>query len=217
MSLHPIEQYIETGNFHDLDLLLLQDPSVLRQATSHEVSPLLLACYYRKEQVIKTILKHSTAITIHEACAVGLARDLEKMLAQKPAVINEYAHHGFTPLGIAAHFGKEEILRILLRHRADPNLHSLNGFQVYPLHAALSSKFDGCSKMLVEAGAEVNVVQKGNITALHLAAQQGNIEMIILLLENGADITISTSTGSTAADLALEKGFKEIAEILKIN
>lgn len=216
MRIHDIEQYIETGNFHDLDLMLTQDPSILNRPTSQAISPLLLACYYHKDQVIKTILKHLTAITIHEACAVGLAQDVEKMLAQKPQIINEYASHGFTPLGIAAHFGKEEVLRILLRHRADPNLFSQNGHHVYPLHASLTAKFNTISKMLVEAGAQVNAVQKDQITPLHLAAQQGNIDMIILLLENGADIHSKTSMGLSAADLALEKGFKEIATILKI-
>jgi ankyrin repeat protein len=70
--------------------------------------------------------------------------------------------------------------------------------------------------MLIEAGAEVNVVQNARITPLHLAAQQGNIDIIILLLENGADISLRTDMGMTASDLAFEKGFKEIAEILRV-
>ncbi|KGE13265.1 ankyrin [Sphingobacterium deserti] len=215
MSLHKLEEYIETGNHHDLEILLRSEPTLLREKTSHEISPLLLACYYHKEQVIRTLLNHLTTITIHEACAIGLAPQVEMMLKQKPDVIDEISSHGFTPLGIATHFGQETVVRILLAKHADPNICSQNGYHVYPLHTALTGQYDQISKMLVEAGAEVNVMQNARISPLHIAAQQGNIDMIIILLENGADITLKTDLGATASDLALEKGFKEIAEILR--
>lgn len=217
MSLLKLEEYIETGNHHDLEILLTNQPELLREKTSHEISPLLLACYYHKDQVIKTILNHLTTITIHEACAIGLTEHVEMMLKQLPEVVDEISTHGFTPLGIGTHFGQEDIVRILLSKHADPNICSQNGYSVYPLHTALSGQYNNIAKMLLESGAEVNVVQNSRITPLHLAAQQGNIDMIILLLENGADISIKTDYGMTASDLALEKGHKEIAEILHVN
>ncbi|MFD1771019.1 ankyrin repeat domain-containing protein [Sphingobacterium suaedae] len=215
MSLHTLEEYIETGNHHDLEVLLRTQPELLREKTSHDISPLLLACYYHKDQVVKTILNHLTTITIHEACAIGLDPQVEMMVKQKPDVIDELSTHGFTPLGIATHFGQESVVRTLLAKRADPNVCSQNGYHVYPLHTAVTGRYDQISKMLVEAGAEVNVVQNAQITPLHIAAQQGNIDMIILLLENGANIALKTDQGLTASDLALEKGFREIAEILR--
>nr|WP_232046508.1 ankyrin repeat domain-containing protein [Sphingobacterium daejeonense] len=69
--------------------------------------------------------------------------------------------------------------------------------------------------MLIEAGAEVNVLQSSRISPLHLAAQQGNVDLIIILLEHGANIAIKNDFGQTASDLAAEKGYNEIAEILK--
>lgn len=216
MSLTVLEEYIETGNFQDLDLLLSRDPSLASQNTSHDISPLLLACYYHKEKIVATILKYITTITIHEACATGLTEQVKMMLEHKPQVIDEISAHGFTPLGIATHFDKEDIVRILLMHHADPNISSQNGYNSYPLHAALNNNNDVISKMLIEAGAEVNVVQSGRISPLHLAAQHGNIELIIILLEQGADVSARTEFNLSAADLAAEKGFHEIAEILRI-
>lgn len=216
MSLNKLEEYIETGNHHDLEILLTAQPELLRAQTSHNISPLLLACYYHKKQVIKTILNHLTTITIHESCAIGLVPQIETILKQKPEVIDEISTHGFTPLGIATHFGQEKIVQTLLAKGADPNISSQNGYYVYPLHTALTGGYDQISKMLIEAGATVNVAQHARITPLHIAAQQGNIDMIIILLENGADITIKTEMGLTAADLALEKGHKELAEILRV-
>lgn len=210
-----LEEYIETGNYQDLDLLLSQNPELIKENTSHDISALLLACYYQKTQIVQVILKYIKSITIHEACAAGLTEQVQFMVDQKPDVINELSSHGFYPLGIAAHFGKEDIVRILLRNRANPNSSSQNGYQVFPLHSALSNNQNNIAKMLIEAGAEVNVLQSSRISPLHLAAQEGNIDLIIVLLEHGANIAQKNELGQTASDLAAQKGFLEIAEILK--
>lgn len=215
MSLSVLEEYIETGNHQDLELLLNKTPELVKLSTSQDVSPLLLACYYHKPQVIQSILKYITTITIHEACAVGLKDHVQMMIDHKPEVVDELSLHGFTPLGISSHFNKEELVRLLLKNNADPNIPSSNSYNIYPIHTALSANNTIISKMLIEAGAEINITQQGGITPLHLAAQHGNIELIILLLEAGADITLKTATADTAADLAMQKGFHEIATILK--
>lgn len=216
MSSTIIEEYIETGNHQDLELLLSQDPSLVNQKTSHDISPLLLSCYYQKTQITQVILKFISTITIHEACATGLGQHVQMMIEHKKDVVDEISDHGFTPLGIAAHFGKEDIVRLLLLHHANPNIGSQNGYNTYPLHAALGINHDGISKILIEGGADVNVVQYGGIAPIHLAAQHGNIDLIIILLEQGADITLRTNAGQSASELAADKGFVEIAEILKV-
>jgi len=217
MSLPILEQYIETGNHLDLEHLLNSEPEILKEKTSHEISPLLLACYYNKPQIVQVMLKYTRSITIHEACATGLLQHLQMMIDHKKDIIEELSAHGFTALGIAVHFNKEDIVRYLLIHKADPNVSSQNGYQVYPLHAALSNNDSTISKMLIEAGAEVNIRQHGGLTPLHFAAQHGNIDLIIILLEQGADIRALSDTSETPADFAAKKGFHEIAEILKTN
>jgi len=215
MSITIIEQHIETGNHLDLEHIINTNPAILKENTSHAISQLLLACYYNKPQVIQVILKHTVHITIHEACAIGLLPQVQMMVEHKKNVVEELSTHGFTALGIATHFNKEDVVRYLLTHKADPNIRSQNGYQVYPLHTALSNNDSGISKMLIEAGAEVNTKQLGGLTPLHFAAQHGNIDLIIVLLEQGADITAVSDTGETPADFAEKKGFHEIAEILK--
>jgi ankyrin repeat protein len=97
---------------------------------------------------------------------------------------------------------------------AEVNLPSKNGFNVFPLHSAVAGNFVNIGKMLIENGAEVNIAQQSGLTPLHSAAQNGNVELIILLLENGASIDTRMEGGKLAADLAKEKGYHEIAEIL---
>ena len=68
--------------------------------------------------------------------------------------------------------------------------------------------------MLIDNNAQVNVKQQAGATALHSAAQNGNVDLLILLLEHGADANIRMEGGKLPADLAREKGFVEIAEAL---
>lgn len=216
MSLSQLEEYIETGNGRAIDSLLNGNPGLSKQKTSHDISPLLLACYYNKPQIVKVLLKHLDELTIHEAAAAAQLEQVQAMIENQPQLVDVVSDHGFTPLGLATHFGNEAVVRYLLAKHADPNVQSQNGYNVYPLHAAISANFDGIAKMLIEAGAEVNVLQASRISPLHFAAQNGNIDLIILLLENGARIEIKNDLGKTASDLAAEKGHTEIADILKV-
>ncbi|MFD2598904.1 ankyrin repeat domain-containing protein [Sphingobacterium corticis] len=214
MSALILEEYIETGNVQDLEMLLAKQPELLNTLTSQEVSPLLLACYYQKAPIIQTILKHTKSISVHEVCALGYDEQLELMLAQRPKVIDELSTNGFSTLGIASHFGKESAVRILLRNHANPNIPSQNGYDVYPIHAAMNANHTSTAKLLIEGGAEVNVIQQGGFSPLHFAAQHGNIDLIILLLENGIDIKILSAKGDSASEIAFQYGHQEIGKIL---
>ena len=76
--------------------------------------------------------------------------------------------------------------------------------------------FNEIAKMLILNNAHINCVQKAGITPLHSAAQNGNIEIIILLLEKGANVSMRMEGGKLPCTLAQEKGFMEIAEILGV-
>lgn len=215
MNLDLLEEYIETGDAAAIDNLLYSNPSLCQVKTSHDISPLLLACYYNKHQVIKVILKHIQEISVYEASAAGLTDVVTELIEENGLLLDAFSEHGFTPLGLAIQFKNTDIVRYLLGKGADVNLPSQNGYHVYPIHTAVSSNYDEIAKMLVEAGAEVNVIQASGTAPIHQAAQNGNIEMLILLLENGARIDIRNEYGKLPSDLAAEKGFTEIARILK--
>ena len=56
--------------------------------------------------------------------------------------------------------------------------------------------------------------QEGN-TALHLAAMTGLDDCVELLIEKGAELSTVNSAKETPADLALKKGFRELATKLE--
>src|SRR5690554_2017762 len=111
MSLSLLEEYIETGNSMAIEDLLNGNPNLSKQRTSHEISPLLLACYYNKPQIIKVLLKHIDELTVHEASAANLLEQVQAMLENKPDLLDNVSDHGFTPLGMATHFGNEDVAR----------------------------------------------------------------------------------------------------------
>jgi ankyrin repeat protein len=214
MSVEMLEQYITTGDLISLDALLSQNPALVKSRTSHQVSPLMLSCYYKKPAVTELLIKYLDDISLFEAAAAGKFDVVANLINQNPEAVNFYAEDGFTSLGLACYFGQYEIASYLILKGADVNLPSNNGFKVYPLHSAVAGNYTQIARMLVENNAQVNVKQQAGVTALHSAAQNGNIDLLILLLEHGADVNIRMEGGKLPADLAREKGFVEIADAL---
>src|SRR4051794_6561307 len=118
MSLSLLEELIESGDGHAIDNLLHNNPSLAKQKTSHDISPLLLACYYKKLQLVKIIIKHLDRVDIYEAVAADLLEDTIDLLDENPVLLDQYSPHGFTPLAMATHFGNEDIVRFLLKSGA---------------------------------------------------------------------------------------------------
>ena len=215
MDITQLETLIENSQLDEIVALLSQKPHLATQTTSHQISPMLLACYYKKMDIANAIAEFMPELTIFDACAIGKFDEVTLLVFKDPRAVNEYSADGFTPLGLACYFGHEEIARFLVLKGAEVNLPSKNGFNVFPIHSAVANNNYGIVKMLLDAGAYPNVCQKSGVAPLHSAAQLGNIEMIILLLEHGAEVTLRMEGGKLPADLAAEKGFAEIAEILR--
>ncbi|MEJ6982311.1 ankyrin repeat domain-containing protein [Pedobacter sp. P351] len=209
-----VEEYIQTGNINALKELLDLKPALANGKTSLNVSPLLLSCYYKKPEISDIILKFIKDLNIHESAAVGKFDSLASNIYKNPELINSFSDDGFTPLGLACYFGHEDSARYLLLKGAEVNACSKNGFNVYPIQSAVAANNIEIAKILLEAGADVNVRQISGVTPLHSAAQHGNIDLIILLLEAGANVNAVTEDGKTAADLASLAGFNDLAKIL---
>lgn len=216
MDISQLESLIETDKKQEISDLLSRHPELSNQETSHGVSPVLLACYYKKPVIAGLIAGFTKHINIFEACALGKFQETADLLSKDPAAVNSFSTDGFTPLGLAAYFGHEEIAKLLISSGAEMNVPANNGFNVFPIHSAVFAKSYNITKMLLDAGADVNVKQQAGLTALHAAAQIGNIELIILLLEHSAELNVRMEGGKLPADLAEDKGYPEIAAILKI-
>lgn len=80
------------------------------------------------------------------------------------------------------------MLRILIESGALLNLQLIYPDDKAPLHFAVALKSLEMTTMLLEGGADSNILMVGNISPLHLAAAGGWTQGIDLLLSFGADI-----------------------------
>ncbi|WP_207422707.1 ankyrin repeat domain-containing protein [Desertivirga brevis] len=209
-----IEEYIRAGNTDALNDLLRTYPHLATAKTSFNASPLMLSCYCKRPKISALLLTYIKDLTIYEASAVGKFDSVANIIYYRPDLINTFSDDGFTPLGLACYFGNEEVARYLLLKGAEPNIPSRNGYNVYPINSSVAANNADITKILLEAGAEVNVAQSSGVTPLHSAAHYGNIEILILLLEAGADVTAKTGGGKTASEVAAANGHVAIARIL---
>ncbi|KAJ3703132.1 hypothetical protein LUZ61_006837 [Rhynchospora tenuis] len=83
------------------------------------------------------------------------------------------------------------------------------------LHVAVSMGHVRCVKVLVERGAEKDVRSHDRRTALHYAAENGDAEMVALLVEMGANPTVVTDQGMMPVDVARDKGYQDVVDILE--
>ncbi len=90
----------------------------------------------------------------------------------------------------------ENVVRLLLKYGANPNLQRPDG--ITPLHIAVQKESVSITKLLLDSSANPNFQNQEGFTPLHFAAQQGSLDITKLLLEKGADVRISAKDGLTA-------------------
>lgn len=117
---------------------------------------------------------------------------------------------------------KNECIQILAEFGANPNAlcRSIGNFaeRLTPLWSAAHFGETQTVEALVKVGADVNQAtnqQSGVLTPLQAAAYKGHLETVKTLISLGADPKKMNTRGLTAADLARENGFLEVAEYLK--
>jgi ankyrin repeat protein len=206
---------IDAGDAGRLRALVARDPSTVGSRDEQGTSALLYARYRGRLDLVEVLLEPEPALDVFEAAALGRVDRVRELIEADPALVTAFAPDGFHPLGLAAFFGHPEVVALLLERGADMDAVARNEqVRTTALQAAAASGDNESARLLVEAGADVNVAQPGGFTALHAAAANGNEELAALLLEHGADRTALTDDGRTAADLASTAAHAEVAALL---
>lgn len=216
-----LENAIQQNDIAQAQALIIQDPTLVNARAASGISMVMLAQYYGRAEIVALLVQHNAQIDLYDASAIGDAERAAGWLAMQPQLANTFSPDGFTPLGLAAFFGHLEIVNILLLHHADPNSASNNPMRVTPLHSAIAGNHYAVAAKLVEAGANVNAVQADGFTPLMGAAQNGNLQMVELLLAHGADKNARVDKHATqfadltALDFAKQANAAEIVTLLE--
>lgn len=104
------------------------------------------------------------------------------------------------PLHIAVRQGKVELVDLLLRHGADPNLHA------GPFGTALNFTEDcEMARLLVANGADVNARNGLGATPLFLAMDRHRDNLFTMLIEARADVNLVADHDDTLLNSAIKR------------
>ncbi|XP_063694246.1 ankyrin repeat domain-containing protein 7-like isoform X4 [Bolinopsis microptera] len=109
-------------------------------------------------------------------------KDITKLLLEhKQLKINEKARSGHTPLSYAAMTGKTDIVKVLIKEKAEIN--GLDGHGETPLIKAVTYGCLNAAEMLLNKGADTNMQSASGFSPLHIAVAKNNVNMVKLLLK----------------------------------
>lgn len=179
-------------------------------------TPVLDAVYRGDDARLRALLAERPALDVFEASAVGDAPRLRELLRADPRVAHAFAPDGWTPLHLAAFFGRDDAVDVLLAAGADLRAVSRNHEGNMPLHAALAGRGAGrIATTLMAHGADVRAPDAGGHTALHQAAFRDDVALVNAVLARGADASTRNRDGKTALAIAEEHGHAAVARRLR--
>ncbi|EXU97195.1 ankyrin repeat protein [Metarhizium robertsii] len=150
----------------------------------------------------ETVFFHVARRGLTEACRVLLEYS-------DGAGINDKSVDQITPFYLACYHQREQLVRILLPH-ADVNMRYCEGCT--PLHVAAANA--EITRLLLSAGADVNIRCDNQATPVVFAAEQGSTECVRLHLLAGAGGTAVNEFGMTALHYAAQDGHVECVRLL---
>ena len=187
------------------------------------MTPLMFAVEENHPQCVKELIKAGADVNVvcdgYTALILAARKGMTryaKLLIKAGAHVNMENSVRNNALCYAAEKSHYEFIEILLKAGADVNpgygnfpIVALNSFRL-PYNrnndAKRRSKRLKSLKMLIKAGADVNVRDRRHLTALMSAAGNGYVECIRVMVKAGADVNAKTPNGKTALVFATLHG-----------
>lgn len=139
--------------------------------------------------------------------------EIVNVLVQRGADVNVQDNKGYTALLHALEARYDQVSDVLLNHpKLDGHAAGLNGHTALMIYAWRDSK-DAVQKLL-ERGAKANAQDNDGDSALHGAAQNGNVEILDMLLAKGGDPELKNKQGGTPLMWAAVFGHEDAARRL---
>ncbi len=159
--------------------------------------------------------KDVTSFTaLHIAANKGFLDCIEELIKFDHIDVNAANDKKNTPLHQAAHQGHTECVKSLLQFPS-VDINSVNSSNKTPLHRAVEQNQWKCVQILRQFGADVNIKDAVNFTALHIAANRGFPTCINELIQfDRIDVNAVNNDENTPLHMAALKGYTECIQAL---
>jgi ankyrin repeat protein len=153
-----------------------------------------------------------SAPVIVRAAQSGSRMEIERLLEQHVDIEERHAGSGRTALAVASHCGNDNVVAILLHHRAQVEARDASGMT--PLHLAAIRGHYQAMRHLLDDHADVDVRASDEKTPLRMACDGGHLACVELLLEYRAKVNARDRHMVTALHAAAKIGDVQIVELL---
>ena len=225
----PLHWAVRLDNLNLVNRLIRAGANV-KAANRYGVTPIQLACINGSAAAVGRLLEGGESAnatgsygeTALMVCARTGKPPAAKVLIDRGAAVDAVeSWRGQTALMWAAAQGHPEMMKVLIEAGADVNARSalqkwerqrtleprdkwLPEGGLTPLLFAAREGCAACETVLLDAGADINVVDPEQRTALILALMNGHYDAAALLIERGIDINMPDQAGRTALYAAVD-------------
>ena len=151
---------------------------------------------------------------MHRAIKEGDTGEINRLLQEKPGLLDAKNKNGLTPLFWSLDLGLGDVAKFLIEKGADVRFRGFRSRTI--LHMAARAGDSDVIKILLEKGVEVNVRDSRGETPLHLLcrSRDESVESAQLLIEKGADVNIKDNKALTPLTLTMNWGHIKISRLL---
>ncbi|KAK6958880.1 ankyrin repeat protein [Biomphalaria glabrata] len=182
------------------------------EVKGREGTALDIAVKYKKMECAKILLEEKVKRGLEDACKAAIE--------YKEVCLMEHLHDKFTLdikdaklLEWTIESDSKDILTFLISKGADVNSKivkqsyyssSRQPSFVYPLHLSVAKENLDLIKLLIESGADIDIVDSNGDTPLFYACSKKNVEILKYLLTTGAEINTTNDFGKTPIFVTVE-------------
>ena len=235
-DMHKLKQAIEQGDIDCIDQILdkkeihidtcffessknYMNSQLLALMVASEEGQLDAAVHLIRKWEAEVNLKNEDGLTALMIASLSGQCAIVKLLLENKADVNQQNINGWSALMLACREGHLKIVEMLVEYGTNIDLHNDKGWSALMV-ACENSQLQIVELLLKERA--ILKLKKEDMDndmgfSLKIASQQGNFEVVKLLIDEGADVNFQNAKGWSSLMIASKEGHLEVVKLLLEN